>query len=87
MEISKDDGGWIKRREEEEEEDRVEGEGPSSPPYECRASSDIQFISDHEAGSSKPIDGTSAAPSEPQPGHHHGHSFFRLKDDPLEFIT
>ena len=37
MAFSKDDGGWIRRR----EEDRVEEEGPSSPPCEHRASPDI----------------------------------------------
>ena len=78
MGFSKDDGGWIRRR---EEEHRVEGERPSSPPRECKASPDIQFVSDHEAGPSKSVGGTSTISSEPQSEHHHFHSSFRLEDD------
>ena len=49
MDFLKTDGGWSKGVEERVEE-RAEEEEPSSPPRDHRASLDIQFMSDHEAG-------------------------------------
>ena len=54
MGFSKTDGGWSKGVEERAEE-RVEEEGLSSPPHDHRASPDIQFVSDHEAGPSESV--------------------------------
>ena len=48
MGFSKIDGGWSKGVKERAEEER-----PSSPPRDHRASPNIQFVSDHEAGPSE----------------------------------
>ena len=58
MGFSKIDGGWsksVKERAEEPAEERAEGERPFSPPHDHRASPDIQFMSDHEAGPSESV--------------------------------
>ena len=83
MDFSKTDGGWSKDVEERVEE-RAEEEGPSSPPRDHRASSDIQFVSDHEAGPSVSVR-RHASVSQSRSRVHP--SKFRLADNQIELMS
>ena len=78
MGFSKTDGGWSKGVEEREEE-----EGSSSPPRDHRASPNIQFMSNHEAGPSKSV---RRHASVPQSGSRVHPSKFRLADDQIKLM-
>ena len=79
MGFSKTDGGWSKGVEE-----RAEEEGPSSPPHDHRASPDIQFVSDHEAGPSKSVRRHASVPQSESRVHP---SEFRFVDDHIELMS
>ena len=83
MGFSKTDGGWTKGVE-ERAEDRAEEEGPSSPLHDHRASPDIQFISDHEAGPSESVRRHASVPQSESRTHP---SEFRLVDDQIEMMS
>ena len=73
MGFSKTDGSWSKGVEERAEEKRL-----SLPPRDHRASPDIQFISDHEAGLSVSVRRHASVPQSESRVHP---SEFRLTDD------
>ena len=79
MDFSKTDDGWSKGVEE-----RVEEEGPSSPPRDHRASPDIQFVSDHEAG---PLELVRRHVSIPHSGSRVDLSEIILADDQIELMS
>ena len=82
MGFSKTDGGWTKGVE-QRTKDRAE-EGPSSPLRDHKASPDIQFISDHEAGPSESVRRHASVPQSESRAHP---SEFRLADDQIEMMS
>ena len=75
MGFSKTDGGWSNCVDERAEEERT-----SSPPHDHRASPDIQFVFDHEAGPSESVRDASV----PQSGSRVDPSVVRLTDDQID---
>ena len=70
---------------EERAEDRAEEEGPSSPLRNYRAvSPDIQFVSDHEAGSLESVRRHTSVQQSDSRAHP---SEIRLADDQIEIIS